>query len=136
MGTWAPDTFGNDIACDWAWKIAEQMDLQPVREKLDQVLGVGEDYLEADLAAEALVACEVVARLQGRWGKRNAYSADIDKWVIENPQRPSHDLIQKATQAIDRITAEESELAEEWDYTGDGAWRASVAELRARCQNR
>lgn len=136
MGTWASDTFGNDIACDWGWKAAEQTDLQLVSDKLDQALAVGDDFLDSELAAETLAACEVIARLQGRWGKRNAYSADVDKWIVEHPQRPSEDLIRKAILAIDRITAEESELAEQWDFKGGGAWRASVADLRARCQGR
>ena len=57
-------------------------------------------------------ACEVLARLQGRWGLRNAYRQDLDAWVLSHPIQPSADLIRKAALAIDRILAEQSELAE------------------------
>ena len=132
MGTWAVDTFGNDTACDWAGQFARAGTLEDVPLKLAEVLSSG-DYLDADIATEALAACEVLARLQGRWGLRNAYSQDLDAWVLSHPIQPSADLIRKAVLAIDRILAEQSELAELWkDSPEGGAWRTSVEDLRRR----
>ena len=44
-------------------------------------MAVGEGYLDVDAACEGLAACEVVARLKGNWGARNAYTETVDKWV-------------------------------------------------------
>ncbi len=133
MGAWAEDALGNDVACDWAAEFAAGGDLNAVSAKLAEVESVGDAYLDADLASEALAACEVIARLKGQWGLRNAYSEELDKWVLNHPAEPSDELVRLAVLAIDRITAGQSELAELWDESDHaGAWRNSVAELRAR----
>jgi hypothetical protein len=103
MGAWDVDSFGNDTACDWAYDLEDATDLSYVREALDAVLEVGDEYLDSDEACMALAACEVLARLKGNWGKRNAYSETVDKWVESHPQTPPADLIQTALSAIDRV---------------------------------
>jgi len=49
------------------------------------VLENGDDYLDSDEACDCLAACEVLARLQGKWGIRNPYSEELDKWIESNP---------------------------------------------------
>ncbi len=131
MGAWGPTAFENDAAGDWGDRLVRAHDLAEV----DRVFRVVEDetgYLEIDAACEALAACEVIARLQGRWGIRDPYTEVVDHWVLAHPQQPPSVLVQRAVTVIDRITGESSELAELSDENDDPAWRASVAELRAR----
>ena len=132
MGAWSEDVFGNDSACDWAGEFLDSPKLSGVIDILTDVVGA-KGYLDSDLATEALVGCEIVARLKGNFGIRNSYSKDIDNWILANPLVPGQDLIALASSAIDRILAEESELAELWDEADDGLkWRSSMADLRNR----
>jgi hypothetical protein len=64
MGVWDVDAFGNDSACDWAAQFAETGTLELLTEELEDAASTRGYYRD-----EALVACEVVARLQGRWGQ-------------------------------------------------------------------
>jgi hypothetical protein len=133
MGTWAVDSFGNDDACDWTYELEKVSDLSPVEEALNAVLNSGEEGVEASAATEAIAAIEVIARLQGNWGKRSAYSERLDNWVETNKILPSTALVQKAHLAIDLILDENSELNELWQETEDyEAWLASVSELKNR----
>jgi hypothetical protein len=132
MGAWGVDAFGNDDACDWAYGLEEVEDLSLVEEALDAVLAA-DGYLEAPEGAAALAAAEVVARLQGHWGARSAYSETADKWVERTRLKPSPELAAKARRAIARILGGESELAELWQESEEQeAWVASVRELEGR----
>lgn len=136
MGAWAEDTFGNDTACDWVGDFLEDPGLDAVKEAIHAVLECGaEDYLDSDEACACLAACEVLARLQGKWGERNAYSEDLDKWIEANPQQVPDKFKKHADQAIARILGPESELPELWDEGGrNETWHAAVDDLRKRVQ--
>lgn len=131
MGAWAEDSFGNDTACDWAYKLEDADDLSIVITALQAIVDE-ESYLESDLACEAIAACEVVARLKGNWGIRNPYSETVDKWVESHPISPTHEVVALSEQALERILGKQSELRELWDETGDDAWRNAVEDLRRR----
>ena len=132
MGAWGTGTFDNDTAGDWADGLAERKDLSLVHETLLTVAS-GDCYLDADDASEALAACEVVARLKGDGGPRNAYTEAVDEWVEAHPQPVPLELVALATAAIDRILGENSELAELWAESESAAeWRAAVEDLRRR----
>jgi Domain of unknown function (DUF4259) len=133
LGAWDSGSFDNDSACDWAYGLEGANDLTPIREAVEKVLAAGADYLESEVAWEALAACEVIARLKGNWGRRNAYSEAVDVWVEAHPIRPPADLVQQALSAIERIESAPSELLELWDEEEPHAeWHAAVADLRAR----
>lgn len=134
MGAWAADTFGNDTACDWSCDLEDEDDLTFVEETLETVIEE-DDYLDSDEACEALAACEVIARLKGNWGVRNAYTEPVDAWVQAHPLKPSAELIALAIAAIERILGEESELRELWEETGDQEWFEAVKDLRRRVTN-
>lgn len=136
MGAWGVGALDNDTACDWADELAQANDLSRVEGALDAVLAE-EEFLDSDVASEALAACEVIARLLGGCGVRNAYTESIDTWTRAHPQVPPPELIARAHAAIDRILAEDSELRELWQETGDPSeWLDAVAELRGRLQPR
>ncbi len=133
MGTWAVDSFGNDDACDWSYALEKVNDLSPVEDALNAVINAGEEGVESSEAAEAIAAIEVIARLQGNWGNRSAYSERVDDWVETNKIQPSTSLAQKAYIVIERILAENSELKELWQESEDyKAWLDSVADLKNR----
>jgi len=133
MGTWDVGTFDNDIAGDWAWELETQPDTGFVSATLARVLDTGSDYLEVDTACEGLAAAEVVARLRGNWGARNAYTESVDNWVASHPRQPAPELVAQAVAAIDRVLAGPSELLELWSDSDEFAgWRAAVLDLRQR----
>lgn len=134
MGTWAVDAFGNDYAQDWAEDLHETSNLDAVEDTLNTALETP-GQLEAPFAAEALVAIEVLARLQGKGGVRSEDSAAVDEWVDARKAKakPRADLAGKAVRVIERILSSECELCQLWQASEhDADWRAAVEELRAR----
>jgi hypothetical protein len=135
MGAWAEDAFGNDTACDWAGDFSETPSLDAIISAINCVLQ-SEDYLDSDDACEGLVACEIVARLKGSWGERNAYSEEVDKWVESVGVSPSLDLVAAAEKAINRILGEDSELQELWDEDGKNEkWHTQMNDLLKRVKS-
>jgi hypothetical protein len=132
MGTWGFDTFDNDTAGDWAYGLEGVADLSSVRDTLERVLAAGDEYLEVDDACEGLAACEVVARLKGHWGARNAYTEIVDAWVEGHEMAPPADLVDQAAAVIDRVLAADSELRELWEEEDAAEWLAAVVDLRSR----
>lgn len=134
MGAWGILAFDNDDANDWAFGLDDVSDLSLV-ETAFEVVEDTDDYLEAPEASNALAACEVLARLQGRPGYKNAYTEKVDEWVAAHPLKPSAALLARANAVIDRILGDKSELRELWDDSPeDDKWLASVEELRQRLQ--
>ncbi|MBD1917532.1 MULTISPECIES: DUF4259 domain-containing protein [Cyanophyceae] len=132
MGTWSVDAFGNDDAADWAFELAKSDDLSLVEAAINGAL-TGSDYLDAADAAIALAAIEVIARLNGNWGDRNAYTEPVDAWIAQVNVQPEPELLARARAAIDRILSEDSEMLELWQDSGDyEAWLGSVENLRSR----
>ena len=132
MGAWGANTFDNDTACDWVYGLQGVNDLNFVRETLERVLAVGEDYLDADDGCEGLAACEVIARLRGNYGVRNAYTEEVDKWVEHQDSLPADELVGSALAVIDRVLAAPSELLELWEEADATEWRRAVEGLRKR----
>jgi hypothetical protein len=132
MGAWAEDTFGNDTACDWIGMFLEDPGLPAVRSAIEDVLDE-DDYLDSDEACFCLAACEVIARLQGRWGVRNAYTERLDQWIEANPTEVPEDLKAAADSAIERILGPDSELPDLWDEGGrNEEWHKAMDDLRQR----
>lgn len=133
MGAWGHLAFDNDTANDWAYDLEEVDDLSLVEAAFAELEAVGADYLDQDIACNALGACEVLARLQGHPGYTNSYTEKVDQWVAARKITPSAALLKRASAAIDRILADKSELRELWEEGDDGdAWRKSVEDLRVR----
>src|SRR5688572_691259 len=99
MGAWGVLAFDNDQACDWAYDLENVHDLSLVEAALAEVEAVGPD-LDSNLACNALAACEVLARLRGRPGYRNAYTEKVDAWVAQHPITPAPQLLARASQVI------------------------------------
>ena len=133
MGAWSADSFGNDTACDWAYSLEETSDLSLVREAIERVIECEEECLDAPDAEEAIAAVEVIARLKGNFGQRDAYSETVDNWVEAHPQKPPQDLVKLAGRALDRILRQPSELLELWEESAEfDDWKKSVLDLKDR----
>ncbi len=132
MSAWGVSAFDNDDANDWAYGLEGTDDLLLVISALG-VVEAASDYLEAPDAANALAACEVLARLKGNAGYRNPYTEKVDEWVASHPIKPTPELIAQASSVIDRILGTQSELRELWEQSDNNAeWQASVEDLRNR----
>jgi hypothetical protein len=132
MGAWGELAFDNDTANDWAYDLEGLDDLSLVEAAFDELEEVGSDYLDQDVACPALAACEVIARLRGNAGYKNAYTEKVDEWVAANEIVPHQALIDRAVAAIDRILDAKSELRELWEEGDATVWHAAVADLRRR----
>jgi hypothetical protein len=133
VGAWGTGIFDNDTACDWADELEEASDLSLIESTLDEVLNVGADYLDADLAQETLAAAETIARLKGNWGIRDSSTETIDKWVETTRLIPPQALTEKALKAIGRVLSGPSELLELWgEVEGFITWEESVKDLGRR----
>lgn len=130
MGTWGSGAFDNDAAYDWWSNLADTDpgDLSFVEETLSTVEDVEDDELDVDLACEAIAACEVVARLQGRGGRAAAHT-ELDSWVRQHTTKPSPALVRLAANVLDRVAANSSELSVLPD---SAVWLSSVHDLRKR----
>ena len=136
MGAWSHESFGNDDACDWSYELAKADDLSLIESALDAVLVAGSEYLEAPEASQAIAAAEAVARLQGNFGIKDAYSETVDIWVGKVKLSPTSQLITKTRQALARIISEPSELLELWQESDEAdSWLGAVSELRARIRD-
>lgn len=129
MGVWGNGAFENDAANDWSSDLVEQEDLSFVTETLSSAQDVDDDELDVEVGFAALAACEVIARLQGRAGRRGATGDPVDQWVRAHPLRPSPAIVQLATSVLDRVTTS-GDLAD--TYRKDAAWVAQVHDLRRR----
>lgn len=133
MGAWSSDPFGNDTAGDWAYSLEEVDDLSLIEETIQKLLDVGDDYLEAPDADEAIAAIDTISRLKGRFYAKNPYTESVDAWVAAHPLSPPPALIAKAERALDRILTEPSEAMELWSESEDfEIWKKHIEDLRIR----
>ncbi|KIM07204.1 MAG: hypothetical protein KU38_10745 [Sulfurovum sp. FS08-3] len=131
MGTWGAGNFDNDTALDWVFELEASDDLSLVEQTIDNLLQ--EEYIESYQAEEALVAIEVLARLQGSFGENEEYAEDVNNWVKQHPQEVPQILKEKAKKALKIILSDNSELKELWSETQDyKAWEKEVLELNDR----
>ena len=132
MGTWSHEPFGNDTASDWAYGLAEQKDFSLVEQALQGVLDNGAEYLDSDLAVEAVAASEVLAKALGRGTQTDAYTEEVDAWLKSLGIKPSADLLSKARDALTRVMAPESELRELWEESDEfESWESSIKTLQS-----
>lgn len=133
MGAWGIGAFDNDAASDFVAALTKTTDLSVLETTFNHILEIGADYLESPDAEEALAAAEVVARLCGKCGEKNAYTAKIDEWVSQCKVAPDATLIKNAHDSILRVMEEPSELLELWGESEDfEAWKKNLEQLLTR----
>ena len=132
MGTWSHEPFGNDTAIDWAYELQDTQDFLLVEQAIQRVLDCGPEYLDADLAVEAVAAAEIIAKALGRGTQSDAYTEDVDAWIKSISPVPTLTLRSNAHQALSRILGSDSELKELWEESEDPeSWESSVRRLQS-----
>ncbi|MEU8923013.1 DUF4259 domain-containing protein [Kitasatospora sp. NPDC048545] len=128
MGTWDIGHFDNDTAADFAGALDDAESAERKSILRSALLGAARagEYLDFDEGAESVAAAALVAaQCPGGAAVESAYGPGA-----EIPP-PAVELRGLAVEALDRVVAEESELAELWDETEEGpAWRRGVRALR------
>lgn len=131
MGTWDVGPFDNDTAGDWcdALDAATTATREGIiHDTLARVVATT-GSLDASVSEEAVAAAAVVAA-QCPGGE----PADLDC----GPERPLPDLTGLrvlALQALNRITAEPSELMALWARSDGELWHATINQLRTTLQS-
>jgi hypothetical protein len=135
MGAWDVGAFDNDLAADWVGDF-EGYDLasglQAIRLALTSVVGTeAGGFVDADDAAVAVGAAELVAAINGRPAEATAYDQAARDWIDRSRPAADPGLTDLARTALSRVVGEGSELAELWEESGP-SWRTGIATLRAK----
>ena len=126
MGAWGAGPFDNDDAADWAYLLTDDANDSVVRDALVAVVGGSAD---ARAASAAVGAAAIVAAGAGRPG--GDLPREVRAWIDARRDDRWSALLPTAVAALDAVLAD-SELAELWAESGDGAWLEAVADLRGR----
>ncbi len=125
MGAWDIGPFDNDMAADFAGAL----DRAPAARRVELVRAAllnaiaAPDYLDVDDGAQAVAAATLVAAQCP--GGEPVVSGYAPKQEV--PAFPA-ELRILAAKALDRVVADDSELAEGWGDTSP--WRAGIDRLR------
>lgn len=129
MGAWGHQSFENDTALDWVLTLSDSNDASLLNTSLDAVQSEQEEYLDADVCAEAISAAEIVAALNGK--ASNELPEEVNAW-LRGKQHTSDDLKTRAKTAVAAVL-EDSELKELWEETEYFAdWKATMEDLQSR----
>lgn len=133
MGAWGTGIFENDDVLDWKADLLDSDDIELIEETIEEVLE--EEYIESDLASNALGAIEVLAALQGKPGQEilnsQSNTEDLYEW-IEAHKGKGKNLISKAKRAMKKIK-KDSELQELWEESGEySSWLNTLNDLESR----
>lgn len=129
MGAWGTGSFENDTALDWLFVLEKAKDLTCLWQATEAVFGA--DYLDSDVASEALVAIELAAGLKGK--PNQELPEEVEAWLNDNTQELPSNYYVRAVAALDKITGEESELKELWEESESyQEWLAEISDLKIR----
>ncbi|NRF90879.1 DUF4259 domain-containing protein [Paenibacillus frigoriresistens] len=128
MGAWGFGNLENDTVLDWVVDLLETEDLSLITESIAMVLE--DDYLDADTAAIAIGAIEILAALQNRPGKEE-FDDKLNEWIKEHKEKGTN-LLVTAQKALEKILLE-SELKDLWEETEEYEnWVKTIKELEER----
>ena len=131
MGTWSHESFGNDTANDWAYELEDATDFSVIEAALQMALDEGDEYLDADLAMEAIAAVEVIAKRLGKGTQSDVYTEKVDQWLETISEQPSDGLLSLAKRVLERIVADDSELKELWLESDEyELWLGNIQQLK------
>ena len=131
MGTWSHESFGNDTANDWAYELEDATDFVVIEAALQVALDEGDEYLDADLAMEAIAAVEVIAKRLGKGTQSDVYTEKVDQWLETISEQPSDGLLSLAKRVLERIVADDSELKELWLESDEyELWLGNIQQLK------
>jgi hypothetical protein len=122
----------NQIVQDWLYEFSIYPGLKLVEMSL-YIVAQETRYINETAAHEALVACEVLARLNGKNEYKTKEFCAVDKWVSKTPIVVSEKLKNKAICAIDKILSSQSELM--ILHRDNPPWVSAVSKLKKRIKS-
>ncbi|WP_435970399.1 DUF4259 domain-containing protein [Streptomyces sp. Qhu_M48] len=129
MGTWDIGPFDSDTAADFSYRVDEapaEKKAEVLRATFRDVIETGEEYLDADVAVEAIASAALLAaQCPGGDPVTTSYAPKDPLPSLPAALRP------EAVAALDRVLVEPSELLELWEESDGEAWKAGVRKLRA-----
>ncbi len=130
MGAWGAGHFENDTALDWVYGLEESKDEKILWNAIEAVMP--EEYVDSDVAVEALAALEVAAGLNGK--QSTDLPEEVEKWLSKNSTLKLPDnFYGRAKEALDKIIGTESELKDLWEESDSfDEWLTEVKNLRTR----
>ncbi|MFD2787409.1 DUF4259 domain-containing protein [Hymenobacter rubripertinctus] len=129
MGAWGYYNFDNDTAADFAGNFKDE----PSADMLAQAFAAVTDgeYLDGDVASEALAAAEIVAAILGKPARNfpNDLLGIIPRLTLEHVEP----LRRPAQHAVMTVLREESELRELWEESDEFEnWEGQQRQLLKR----
>ena len=135
MGAWGTGIFENDSALDWFGDYEYQGASTVILTLFEVSETPNDDYLDVDMGASALAACEVVATAYG-FPPKNEEDEFITQLSLHAVAiRNTDGLVAFSLKALDRVMDENSELLELWEESGgenEASFRSNVLDLRER----
>ena len=130
MGAWGAGHFENDTALDWVYELEESKDEKILWNAIEAVMS--EEYVDSDVAVEALAALEVAAGLKGR--QSTDLPEEVEKWLSKNGSLKLPDnYYGRAKEAMEKIIGTESELKDLWEESESfDEWLTEVKNLQTR----
>ncbi|MFV0505976.1 MAG: DUF4259 domain-containing protein [Bacteroidales bacterium] len=128
MGAWGTGILENDTAGDWLFDFEENQSVEFLAETLDAVFE--DDYLDSDVASEALAAIELVLFiLKDEDDDRfEDLELTLSKDQLDSP------ILKKCIKCIERIQDKNNnELYELWEESDSfEEWKTNIVELGNR----
>ena len=130
MGAWGEGIFDNDAAGDWLDQLVESGKSAAIDKALSLAIKAKAGELEADEAAAALAAAEVVAAARGH--RHAELPSEAREWLADAGYVAAGATGELAAKAVQRVR-DDSELAELWAEGDDvAAWKRGIAALLDR----
>ena len=125
MGTWGPNAFEDDIACDWLEDLIESDPAVFLRECLDL-----SDQAEPSHVASVGAICTAEMVHAGTVGPRAGFPAPARDWLESHPEVCFQALVPPAIAAVMRVL-HRSEMREQWEDEPDifPLWSNSLQDL-------
>lgn len=133
MGVWGIGNFDNDSASDWLY----EFEGNPTRDFLEKTLDTvfNEEYLDSNLASEALTAIEAITLIMGNSKEDEEELENVDFEVLKNNFDTS--LFDKSIKCINRILEKSNnELYTLWEESESFEdWKNVVLDLKTRIES-
>ncbi len=134
MGAWGIGNFENDLGLDYLFEVEDNLNIDYLIGTIKS--GLKEDYLDSDMASEALIAIELIAASKGNPSNDYEVEDNIRKFVekdLKSQIKKEHLVL--CEMMIDKVLDKEnSELYELWresdDYFTD--WFDAIQDLKIR----
>lgn len=128
MGAWSGEPFGNDTAADWAWELDAQDDWQVVHDALNDAV-TSTEYIDAEVATNAIAAAEVVAQGLGRATQDDGYTESVALFVAR-ASKPTEKIVELAVAALAAASGPNSELTDLWAESDGAEWSEANTRLK------